>query len=68
MGLFIRKTIGKLYTPRLAQKIRILYGGSVNSQNASDYIKEAKMDGLLIGAASLDAKEFVKLIKNLTLK
>jgi len=68
MGLFIRKTIGKLYTSRLSHKIRILYGGSVNSQNASDYIKEAKMDGLLIGAASLDAKEFVKLIKNLTLK
>jgi len=32
------------------------------SQNAIDYIKEASMDGLLIGGASLNASEFIKII------
>ena len=45
---------------------RILYGGSVNSQNAKDYIKQAGFDGLLVGGASLDAKEFIKIIKNIS--
>lgn len=43
----------------------ILYGGSVNSQNARDYIKVG-FQGLLVGGASLDAEEFVKLIKNVS--
>jgi len=41
----------------------ILYGGSVNSQNAKDYI-EVGFDGLLVGGASLNHKEFIKIIKN----
>ena len=40
---------------------KILYGGSVNSQNAKDYLEIT--DGLLIGGASLDAIEFLKIIK-----
>ncbi|MDK2949305.1 MAG: triosephosphate isomerase [Patescibacteria group bacterium] len=38
---------------------KVLYGGSVNSQNAKDYLEIA--DGLLIGGASLNAKEFIKI-------
>jgi triosephosphate isomerase len=41
---------------------KVLYGGSVNSKNASSYIKEAQMDGLLIGGASLDFEEFNKIL------
>lgn len=55
MRLSIRKIIG--------DKIRVLYGGSVNSKNAAGYIKQAGFDGLLVGGASLDAKEFVKIAK-----
>jgi len=40
---------------------KILYGGSVNSQNAKDYLEIT--DGLLIGGASLDVIEFFKIIK-----
>jgi len=43
---------------------RVLYGGSVNSENARDFIKKAKFQGLLVGGASLNSKEFVKLVKN----
>jgi len=41
---------------------KVLYGGSVNSKNASSYIKEAQMDGLLIGGSSLDSEEFNKIL------
>ncbi len=45
----------------------ILYGGSVDSKNALSYIKKAGFDGLLVGAASIKEKEFVGLLKNLSL-
>jgi triosephosphate isomerase len=43
---------------------RIIYGGSVNSENAIGYLKDAGMQGLLVGGASLDAEEFVKIVKS----
>lgn len=46
-------------------KTRILYGGSVSSSNASEYIKVG-FDGLLIGSASLNIKEFTKILLALT--
>lgn len=63
MALLIRKIISKLYNPFISKKMRILYGGSVNSQNAAGYLKEAGFQGLLVGGASLDAKEFIKIIR-----
>lgn len=61
MGLFARKIIAKIYSFSIAKNLRILYGGSVNSQNAPNYIKEANFQGLLVGGASLDPKEFIKI-------
>ena len=43
---------------------RILYGGSVKSENSGAYIKEAGSNGLLVGGASLNAEEFIKIIKS----
>lgn len=40
----------------------ILYGGSVNSENATNYLNKASFSGLLIGEASLDIEEFKKII------
>jgi triosephosphate isomerase len=65
MGLLIRKIISKIYNQTVSKNVRILYGGSVNSKNAAEYIKEAGLQGLLVGGASLDAKEFVDLIKKI---
>jgi len=42
----------------------ILYGGSVNAQNAREYVSEAGFQGLLVGGASLRPGEFVDIIKN----
>jgi triosephosphate isomerase len=36
-----------------SDKIRILYGGSANAKNASDYLKIRSLDGLLVGGASM---------------
>jgi len=43
---------------------RVLYGGSVKSENSGAYIKEAGANGLLVGGASLNAEEFVKIVKS----
>jgi triosephosphate isomerase len=51
--LFLRKIL----------KFPILYGGSVNSKISKDYI-EVGFDGLLVGGASLDPKEFIEIIKS----
>jgi len=65
MGLFIRKIIAQLYGGFISKKVQILYGGSINSKNALSYIKEARMQGLLVGGASLDYKEFIQIIKKI---
>lgn len=64
-ALFIKKTLTKLYSRFLAEKIPLLYGGSVVGANAADYLKIAGMDGLLIGGASLDAREFAAIVRQI---
>ncbi len=61
-SLFIRKTLVKMYG-RGADKVKVLYGGSVNSKNVADYIKEDRIDGVLVGGASLNASDFIKIIE-----
>lgn len=63
ISLLIKKIISKLCNSSLSKSIRILYGGSVNSKNAKPFVKKAGLQGLLVGGASLDAKEFIKIIK-----
>lgn len=64
-SLMIRKYLINLYDKYTANKIKIVYGGSVDSSDAVSYIKEAKMDGVLVGAASLKADEFGKIISSI---
>ena len=47
------------------ENFRIIYGGSVDSNNVKDLIKR-KIDGFLVGGASLDAEEFIKIINVLS--
>jgi len=62
--LFIRKTISNMYSRQVADSLRILYGGSVKAENGASYIKEGGANGLLVGGASLDAEEFVAIVKS----
>lgn len=60
MHSFIRQTVAEA-DARAAQHLKILYGGSVNSQNALQLLQEERIDGALVGRASLDADAFVKI-------
>ena len=60
---YIRDLLTKLYGAPLAQKVRILYGGSMKPANAPELLAQKDIDGGLIGGASLEAKSFVDLVK-----
>ena len=55
---FIRGELTRLYGETTAEKIRILYGGSVKAANIEDFMAQKDIDGGLIGGASLKATEF----------
>lgn len=59
----IRKVIANLYNQDVADKIRILYGGSVKPSTIVEQMAQPEIDGGLIGGASLKADSFVDLIK-----
>ena len=61
---FIRQSIEQI-NENFAKSIRIVYGGSVTSENASKILSLQDVDGGLIGEASLDEREFVKIFNNL---
>jgi triosephosphate isomerase len=60
---FIRDLLTKLYGAPLAQKVRILYGGSMKPSNAPELLAEKDIDGGLIGGAALEARSFIDLVK-----
>lgn len=64
-GILIRKILGRLYSRAFAKRAKILYGGSVTSKNSADCVKKSGLDGLLVGGASLNAGEFIKIVKSL---
>lgn len=63
MKLFIRKVLSDIYNRADTSLVPIIYGGSVNSGNAEEILSLGHADGFLIGGASLEAKEFVSIIK-----
>jgi triosephosphate isomerase len=67
MQLFIVSTLTKLFERKLAEKIRLIYGGSVKESNARELYEQGGMTGFLVGGASLSATDFVAVI-NSTIK
>jgi triosephosphate isomerase len=61
--ILIRKIISEIYNRQACKKIRIIFGGNVKSNNILGYIQEARMEGALVGGASLDAKKFIAILK-----
>ncbi len=59
---FIRKKIAELFSPELAEMVRIQYGGSMNSKNCKGLMAQSQIDGGLIGGASLKAADFAKIV------
>ncbi|MDV3166875.1 MAG: triose-phosphate isomerase [Vigna little leaf phytoplasma] len=65
---FIRKKVSMLFSEELAQKIRIVYGGSVNNSNAESFLIQSEIDGILIGKNSLQINDFLFLTRIASLK
>ncbi len=58
---FIRSVLEKNHSKKVAEKTRILYGGSMNAENAQSLLLQKNIDGGLIGGASLDPQKFAKI-------
>ncbi len=61
--LVIRHEAEKAFGKEFADGLRILYGGSVKPDNASELMAEEEIDGALVGGASLDPTSFTKILK-----
>jgi triosephosphate isomerase len=61
--LLIRGEAAKAFGQEFADKLRILYGGSVKPENAKALMSEEEIDGALVGGASLDPKSFAAIVK-----
>ena len=62
-GVFIRSLVAKIGGDDAGAGVRIQYGGSVNAENATDFMNEPDVDGLLVGGASLEAAAFTDIIR-----
>jgi len=60
--LFLRKILAEIFNKKIAMNIPIIYGGSVNPQNAGLFVTEGGADGLLVGRASLNRTQFNKIL------
>ena len=62
---YIRKIVGKEFARSSANKMLILYGGSVKPENIHSYMENKDVDGALVGGASLKVDSFEALLKNM---
>ncbi|MBI4436626.1 MAG: triose-phosphate isomerase [Candidatus Omnitrophica bacterium] len=59
----LRKLLQTFYDAEVSQSTRILYGGSVKPENSEALVREADIDGALVGGASLEVPSFIKIIQ-----
>jgi triosephosphate isomerase len=60
---FIRQLIKNQHGGDIAEKVRILYGGSVTAANIAEFMRQPEIDGALVGGASLKADDFLSIVK-----
>jgi len=60
---YIRSAIGKLWNKDFADRVRVIYGGSMKPDNAKGLMAEPDVDGGLIGGAALKADSFLAIVK-----
>ena len=59
----IRTRLAELYSGDLADGVRVLYGGSVKAANVAAIMAQEDVDGALVGGASIDPEEFVRIVR-----
>ncbi len=57
----IRAELAQLASPKVAEGVRVLYGGSVNAKNVGEIVAQTDVDGALVGGASLEGEQFATL-------
>lgn len=62
MQMFIKKVLTKMYDRSIARGVRVVYGGSVNAENARELFTGGGVDGFLVGGASLKPVDFGKIV------
>jgi triosephosphate isomerase len=62
MHAFVRRVFAERQSEESAERLRILYGGSVKPDNISGLMRQADVDGALVGGASLEAETFAKIV------
>jgi triosephosphate isomerase (TIM) len=60
---YLRSSLEKMFSKDFADRIRILYGGSVKPENVKELMALQDVDGALVGGASLEPEKFIKIIK-----
>jgi triosephosphate isomerase len=63
MHATIRDNLRGLYGDKVAQKVCVMYGGSVKPGNVDELMAQPEVDGALVGGASLDAESFARIVK-----
>ena len=63
--LFIRKVVTERFGRVTGEDVAVLYGGSVKVENAKEFVQVGDVDGLLVGSASLDPKQFASICKTI---
>ena len=64
MQSYIRRLLNEKYGQELANKILILYGGSVKPDNIAALVEKPNVDGALVGGSSLKAETFSSIVHN----
>jgi triosephosphate isomerase len=62
MHAFIRQWMIERFDAKTAERVRVLYGGSVKPDNIGELMRETDIDGALVGGASLEAESFARIV------
>jgi triosephosphate isomerase len=63
IGEVVRGTLTELYGEKVAESIRIQYGGSVKPHNVTEFLGQPEIDGALVGGASLKVPDFSEIVR-----
>jgi triosephosphate isomerase (TIM) len=62
MHAFVRRVFAERYSKGAADRLRVLYGGSVKPDNIAGLMRQPDVDGALVGGASLEAESFARIV------
>ncbi|MES2223375.1 MAG: triose-phosphate isomerase [Patescibacteria group bacterium] len=67
-AIFIKKVLAEMFDPKIAEDVRIVYGGSVDGKSSKDIMRAGAISGFLVGRASLKPKEFEEIVGSISSK